>query len=72
MLYVSTTYRILGVCLLILSIPGKALRTLVELRACQAIQHVFLKPSMVNLIHVSKDTNLVFRLSVYKLVHSSN
>ena len=32
--------------------------------ACQAIQHEFLKPSLVNLI--SKDVNLVFYLSVYQ------
>ena len=38
--------------------------------ACQAIQHAFSKPSLVNLI--SKDTNLVFYLSVYPLFHSSN
>ena len=38
--------------------------------ACRAIQHAFSKPSLVNLI--SKDVNLVFYLSVYKLVHSSN
>ena len=38
--------------------------------ACRAIQHAFSKPSMVNFI--SKDANLVFYLSVYPLVHSSN
>ena len=38
--------------------------------ACRAIQQVFLKPSLVNLI--SKDTHLVFYLSVYQLFHSSN
>ena len=37
---------------------------------CQAIQHAFSKPSLVNL--KSKDTNLVFYLSVYPLFHSSN
>ena len=31
--------------------------------ACRAIQHAFLKPSLVNLI--SKDVNLVFYLSVF-------
>ena len=51
---------------------SKALRTLVEWWgwACQAIQHVFSKPTLVNMI--SKDANLVFYVSVYKLVHSSN
>ena len=34
--------------------------------ACRAIQHAFSKPSLVNLI--SKDTNLVFYLSVYPLL----
>ena len=55
-------YRIQGDCLLISSLPGKALRTLVE--ACRAIQHAFSKPSLVNLI--SKDANLVF---YYQLSH---
>ena len=36
--------------------------------ARRAIQHAFSKPSLVNLI--SKDTNLVFHLSVYPLFHS--
>ena len=39
-------------------------------KACRAIQHAFSKLSLVNLI--AKDMNLVFYLSVYKLVHSSN
>ena len=34
------------------------------------IQHEFSKRSLVNL--ASKDANLVFYLSVYKLFHSSN
>ena len=34
--------------------------------ACRAIQHAFSKPSLVNLI--SKDTHLVFYLSVYPLL----
>ena len=38
--------------------------------ASQAIQHAFSKLSLVNLI--SKDTNLVFYLSVNPLIHSSN
>ena len=38
--------------------------------ACQTIQHVFPKLSLVNLI--SKDMNLVFYLSVYPLFHSLN
>ena len=37
--------------------------------ACQEIQHAFSKPRLVSLI--SKESNLVFCLSVYKLVHSS-
>ena len=36
---------------------------LVECKACQAIEHAFSKPSLVNLI--SKDADLVFYLSVY-------
>ena len=36
--------------------------------ACQAIQHTFSKPSLVNLI--SKDANLVFLLSVYPLLNT--
>ena len=38
--------------------------------ACQAIQHAFSKPSVVNLI--STDRNLVFYLSVYPLFNSLN
>ena len=34
--------------------------------ACRAIQHAFSKPSLENLI--SKDANLVFYLSVYKMI----
>ena len=37
--------------------------------ACRATQHAFSKRSLLNLI--SKDTNLVFYLSVYSLFHSS-
>ena len=39
-------------------------------KVCRAIQQMFAKPSVVNLI--SKDGNLVFYLSVYQLFHSSN
>ena len=35
-------------------------------------EHAFSKPSLLNLIHVSKDTNVLFYLSVYKLIHRSN
>ena len=51
-------YRMLGECLLISSLPGKALRTLVDITRLAA----FSRPSLVNLI--SKDANLVFYLSV--------
>ena len=62
---------IVGECLLISSLPGKALRTLIDIaKACRAIQYAFSKPSLVNLI--SKDTSLVFYLSVYPLLHFSN
>ena len=44
--------------------------SLLKCEACRAIQHAFSKPNLVNLI--SKDMNLVFYLSVYKLVNSSN
>ena len=37
-------------------------------KACWAIQYAFTKPSLVNLI--SKDTNLVFYLSVYPLLNT--
>ena len=43
---------------------------LLNCEACRAIQHAFPKPSLVNLI--SKDRNMVFYPSVYKLSHSSN
>ena len=36
--------------------------------ACRVIQHVFSKPSLINLI--SKDANLVFYLSVYPLLNT--
>ena len=53
--------------LLISCLPGKACWIM---RLCRAFQHAFWKPSLVHL--TSKDTNLVFYLSVYLLVHSSN
>ena len=69
-LYIETT----GECLLISSLPDKALRTLVDIarlaEQSRAIQQAFSKPSLVNLI--SKDANLVFYLSVYPLFHSLN
>ena len=55
--------RILGECLLISSLLGKASRTLVDI-ARLAVS----KPSLVNLI--SKDANLVFYLSVYPLLNT--
>ena len=55
---------------MIMTLPGKASRTLVDREVCRAIQHVFWKPSLVNLM--SKDVNLVFYLSVNKLNHCSN
>ena len=55
-------FRILGGCLLISSLPDKALRTNVS----RAIQHAFSKPCLINLI--SKDTNLVFYLSIGSLL----
>ena len=58
---VGGTYRILGEFLLISSLPGKALRTLVDIVRLA-------EPG--NLI--SKDANLVFYLSVYLLFLSSN
>ena len=67
--YIAFTFdddnlRILGEFILISSLPGKALRTHVDIaRLCQAIQHACSKPSLVILI--SKVANLVFYLSVY-------
>ena len=58
----SDILRILSKCLLISSLPGKALRalrTLVDIsRLAERCQQAFSKLSLVNLI--SKDTNLVF------------
>ena len=55
--------RILGECILISSLLGKATRTLVDIarQACRAIQHAFSKPGLVNL--KAKDANMVFYLS---------
>ena len=59
--------RIPGLRLLISSLPGSALRTLVESldKLCDVILKAFSKPCLVNLI--SKDTHLVF--SMYSVVH---
>ena len=48
-----------------IKLPGTASRNLVDIAACRAIQHAFLKPSLVSLI--SKDANLVFYLSAYQV-----
>ena len=56
--------RIPGSCLLISSLPGLALRTLVEsIGKPHDVNKRSQKPCLVNLIHVSNDTHLVF--SVY-------
>ena len=53
--------RIPGSRLLISSLPGKALRTLVDIaRLAERFNMTFSKPSLVNLI--SKDTHLVFSI----------
>ena len=55
--------RIPGSSLLISSLPGKALRTLVDIaRQASRCQQAFSKPCLVNLI--SKDTHLVFSIYV--------
>ena len=56
-------------CLLISSLPGKALRTLVDI-AKLAKRFNMRSQSLVN--NVPKDANLVFYLSVYPLFHSPN
>ena len=62
-------WRKLGECLLISSLPGKALRTLVDIaRQASRCQQAFSKPCLVNLI--SKDMNLVIYLSVYPLLNT--
>ena len=54
---------------MISSLPGKALRTLVDIaRLAERFNNAFSKPSLVNLI--SKDANLVFYLSVYPLLNT--
>ena len=53
-----------------INLPGKALRTLVELRGLPSGSTCVLKPSLVKLI--SKDANLVLYLSDYKLDYYSN
>ena len=50
---------------LISSVPGKALGRLLNREVCRVIQHAFSKQIPVHLI--TKDANLVFCLSVYKL-----
>ena len=60
--------RILGECLLISSLPGKALRTLVELRGLSSDSTCLLEAESGKHDTVSKDANLVFYLSVYKLL----
>ena len=58
--------RIPGSCLLILDLPGSALRRHVEsLGRAFKIQHEFSKPCLVNLI--SEDTHLVF--SIFSVEH---
>ena len=65
---------------MISSLPGKALRMLVDIARlaerfnmrsqskASRCQHAFSKPCLVNLI--SKDANLVFYLSVYPLLNT--
>ena len=56
--------RIPGSRLLILSLPGLALRTHVDIaRQASRCQHAFSKPCLVNLI--SKDTHLVFSIYTF-------
>ena len=54
--------RIPGLCILISSLPGSALRTHVEPLSKPRDSTVFSKPSLVKLI--SKDMNLVFSIFV--------
>ena len=58
---------ILGECLFISSLPGKASRLLVDIArlAKQLFNMCSQKPSLVNLI--SKDANLVFYFSAYQV-----
>ena len=65
----QSTYKILGEYLLISSLTDIRLwERLFNREACQAVWRVLSKSSLVNLI--SKDTNLVFCLSVSNLDHS--
>ena len=56
--------RIPGSRILISSLPGSALRTLVESLQASRCQQAFSKPCLVNLI--SKDTHLVFSIYFHK------
>ena len=62
--------RILGECLLISSLPGKALRTLVELRGLPSDSTCVLKAEPGKLDIKRRKPGILF--SVYKFVHSSN
>ena len=68
--YIYIERIILGECLLISSLPGKASKILVESPGLPSHSTYIAKPSLVNLI--SNDGNLVLYISVLKLVHSSN
>ena len=60
-----------GVTFLLVLLPFNKLMNICKkmwMKTC--FQHALLKPSLVNMI--SKDMNLAFYLSVYKLVYSSN
>ena len=60
--------RIPGSRLLISSLPGKSLRTLVDItRQASRCQQAFSKPCLVNLI--SKDTHLVFSTYLVKALY---
>ena len=61
---------ILGSRLLLSSLPDNASRTLVEWRGLPSDSTCVLEANPGKLI--SKDANLVFSLSINKLVHSSN
>ena len=60
----------LGECLLISTLPGDASRTLVDIARLAERLKMRSQSRLVNLI--TKDANLVFSLSVYKLIHSLN
>ena len=57
-------------CCLISSLPGKALKTLVDIARLAERFNMRFQSEPGNLI--SKDANLVFYLSAYPLFHSSN